>query len=921
MYDDANGDTSGSSLQPYDLQCEFLDRPLAIDATRPRLTWRSRSARRGDRPTRYQVVVRRVDPTGAQEDIWDSGPQPADAVASVTYGGPSLAPTTRYAWQVTLWDGEDERAGSADSWFETGMGAGAVWKAAWIGRDESELADFDPPVDTYATHNTRSLPASPHLRRHFVLDDPPVRARLYVTARGLFRCSLNGRRVGDDELAPGWTDYRHRIPYHAYDVTELLSSGENVLGAVLAGGWWSGFVGFDPRHAGKLYGNTEELLAQLEIDLPDGSRVTVCSDEDWREASGPIQYADLLMGEAHDARLALHGWDRPGSDTAEWAPVRVQEEGTETVEAARTPPVRVIDQLAPADIGRTADGALLIDFGQNLVGRLRLTVRGAGPGQQIVLTHAEMLEGGDVYLDNLRRAEARDVYVCAGSGVETFAPIFTLHGFRYARIEGYPGELDPEDLVAEVLQSDTPWTGTFECSDHQINQLYRNIRWGQSGNFVAVPTDCPQRDERLGWLADAQVFLPTACRNADVAAFFSNWMDDVVTGQDAAGAFPDVAPRASLLTPGAPAWGDAGVIIPWALYRTYGDIEVLERTYPAMRRWLDYVREANPDLIWRHRTGRAYGDWLQVGVQTPREVLATAYFARSADLSARTAEVLGLDTDAKQLRELYDEIRATFVDRFVGADGRVEGDTQTAYLLPLAFDLLPSELRPLAVEHLVDDIVARDHHLTTGFVGVSMLCQVLSAEGRSDVAYRLLHQETFPSWLFSVQHGATTIWERWDGWTPGGGFQSANMNSFNHYSLGAVGDWLFGSVAGIDQAETSIGYAEARLQPRIGGQLTSASAQQETARGLFRSSWVVEGDVVSWDVEVPPGPPAHVVLPTPDDTDVTESDRPVSQDDHVRVVGTGEALHLEVNSGAYRFRWPVAPQAAVSDHEATLGGR
>ena len=392
-------------------------------------------------------------------------------------------------------------------------------------------------------------------------------------------------------------------------------------------------------------------------------------------------------------------------------------------------------------------------------------------------------------------------------------------------------------MVARVLHSDTPWTGHFECSDPMVNQLQSNIAWGQRGNFVAVPTDCPQRDERLGWLADAQIFAPTASRNADVSAFFARWMRDVVDGQDADGAFRDVAPVVSLNREAAPAWGDGGVIIPWHLWRTYGDRRVLERCFDAMVAWVGHIRRHNPDLRWRHRTGNSYGDWLQVDVTTPRDLLSTAYFARSTQIVAQAAEVLGRHDEAAHHRALHAAIRAAFIESYVGDDGTRRGRHPDRLPAGAGVRALPEELVPAAVEHLAADIEKRGNRLTTGFVGVALLCPVLAEHGRADLAYALLHQTEFPSWGYTIRHGATTIWERWDGWTEHGGFQSAAMNSFNHYSLGSVGDWLFGRVAGIDQAPGSVAYRELLLRPLPGGRLTWARAEQETARGRVACGW------------------------------------------------------------------------------------
>ncbi|WP_329236436.1 glycoside hydrolase family 78 protein [Actinoallomurus sp. NBC_01490] len=890
------------SLVPYGLACEFLTEPTTVDEQSPRLSWRLRSSRVADRQSAYRlrVTAEPAAPSGATE-IWDTGRTESDAT-SVAYRGAELRPCTRYRWDVEVRDRDGRLDGHASSWFETGLMSPDGWAgAAWITRDENTLPLFEPPRDDHRTLNTRHLAPCLRLRRAFALPRRPARARLYASAHGVYRASVNGRPVSDAELEPGWSDYRERVQYRAYDVTALLGEGPNVLAALVGDGWWSGFVGFDPRRAGKIYGDRPAFIARLLVEFPDGERMWLGTDERWRESPGPIRHSDLLMGEYHDARIPNDGWDGPGFDDAGWPRAIVAGRDTTKLRAARAQPVRVTTRMQAVEVSARPDGTVIADLGQNIVGRVRLTVRGAEAGLHIVLRHAEMLDpDGRLYTDNLRRAEARDVYVCSGAPVEVYEPAFTFHGFRYVELSGYPGVPEPGDVVGAVLHSDTPWTGAFSCSDPDVERLHANIRWGQRGNFVSVPTDCPQRDERLGWLADAQVFLPTAARGADVSAFFAGWMEDVLAGQDEDGAFGDVAPKVSILREGAPGWGDAGVIVPWTLYRLYGDERILERSYPAMVLWVEHIRRHNPDLVWRRRTGRHYGDWLQIGAETPREVLATAYFARSAELVGKAARVLGRTGDAERHEALAADVRRAFIDRFVEPDGRVHGDTQTGYLLALEFGLLPPELERAAAGHLADDVGKHDHHLTTGFIGVSLLCPVLTRAGRADLAYALLHQDTFPSWLFSVRHGATTVWERWDGWTPDGGFQSATMNSFNHYSLGAVGDWLYGGVAGIAQAPDSAGYRRIVLRPHPGGALTWASAAQETVRGRIESAWSLTGDGIALDVLIPPGEPATVHVPTTDPGSVLVDGGPATERVDVLARHDGE-LVCAVPPGRHRF--------------------
>jgi alpha-L-rhamnosidase len=839
-------------MTPYGLTTEHRAQPLGIGERRPRLSWKLRAGRNGAAQTAYRIIaaLSGTDLDDPARLVWDSGRRTSDATLLIEWAGPALQSGTRYHWRVEVWDESGERAGQADSWFETGLLHSDDWKAVWIGRDPHVLPCVEPPTDAdHATPDPADAPLC--LRHEFRLGGQPVRARLYATAQGVYEARLNGERAGDYELAPGWTDYRHRLHYQTYDVTGQLRVGDNVLSAIVADGWWSGYLGYDPRKPARHYGDRPAFLAQLVLDFADGSQQTIATGPGWREHTGPIRAADLMMGQFVDARL------RPSGDGN---PAAVVDARPGPLAAEPGPPIRVTAEVAPVEIQQRGARRFLVDFGQNLVGRVRLRVRGAAPGERIELRHAEVLDGGELYRANLRRAEATDVYLSAGDD-DVFEPQFTFHGFRYAEVTGYPGELTAADITARVLHSDTPFTGSFDCSDPMVNQLQSNIVWGQRGNFLAVPTDCPQRDERLGWLADAQVFAPTATRNADVAAFFARWLRDVVDGQDADGAFPDVAPVVVADREGAPAWGDAGVLVPWLLWRAYGDRRVLADCYDAMTAWVEHIHRHNPGLVWRHRTGNNYGDWLQVDADTPRDALATAYFARSTELIAETAAVLGRDGDAQRYRELHGRIRDRFREAFVHDDGTVEGGTQTAYLLALAFDLLPAELVRPAVEHLAANLEKRGNRLTTGFVGVPLLCPVLSEHGRSDLAYALLHQTEFPSWGYSIRHGATTIWERWDGWTEHGGFQSAAMNSFNHYSLGSVGDWLYGYVAGIDQTPDSVAYRELLLRPRPGGALTWARAEQETARGRVACGWSLDGDRLTVTATVPPNCTALLELP------------------------------------------------------------
>jgi len=887
-----------TSLEPYALRVEHLTTPLGLDEERPRFAWRLRSMEGGARQSAYRVVVT------AGQQTWDTGKVASADQLEISYAGTALQPYTRYEWTLEVWDEQDRPSQPTKSWFETGR-LDRPWVARWIGRDSRDRPAFLAPVDDDLTWNSRPLDAPSLLRTTFTPRRQIVSARLHITARGLYEARLNGQRAGDSALNPGWTDYRRRIQYQTYDVTAAVRTGENVLAVVLADGWWSGFVGYDPRNAGRLYGDAPALLAELHLTAADGATEVIRTDDTWRESAGEWLYADLLMGEGVDARQRPVGWELSGFDDSGWRHARVLGDDTATVTGSTSPPVRTVAELTPAQIlPEPGSDAWLVDFGQNLVGHVRLQLHQPEAGRLVELTHGETLDAdGRLYTENLRRAEARDLYYPRGEATEVFEPRFTFHGFRYVRIAGLSSAPAAEDVTAMVVSSDLETTGSFDCDNPDVLQIVSNTRWSQRGNFLSVPTDCPQRDERLGWLADAQVFLPTSARLCDVSAFFANWMVDVVGGQSADGAFGDIAPAGPWMGEGAPAWGDAGVIIPMALFDTYGDRRQLERSFPAMVRWVEHVRRANPDLIWRKRVGSNYGDWLHVGPETDRAVLATAYFANSASLVARAAAILGRTAEAERYADLAEQIRTAFNREFV--DGTViTSDTQTCYLLALDYDLLAPEAVPAAVQRLVELVREAGNRLTTGFVGVSKICRVLSEHGHDDLAHALLVQEAYPSWLFPIRHGATTIWERWDGWTPEGGFQSVTMNSFNHYSLGAVVDWIYACLGGIDQAPGSTAYRELLIRPRPGAGVTRASAAVETPLGRVATSWQLTGDTFTLDVEIPPGAQAVLSLPT------TEADS-VSGLAGELGVGADGSVQARIGSGRHQVTATHRPAAAL----------
>jgi alpha-L-rhamnosidase len=890
------------------LRTEYKESPLGIEAPQPRLSWQIQSAGRGVVQSAYELrVTRGVSAARSGRDlVWSSGRVASGESTQRPYAGPELGSGERLSWQVRVWDGSGRAsAWSEPAYWEMGLLHPSDWQAAWI---EPDLGD----------DGSKPGPAS-LLRREFKLGGKVASARAYVTSHGLYEMHLNGRRVGEDLFTPGWTSYHKRLQYQTYDVTSLLKTGDNAVGIVLGDGWYRGELAWEGRRA--LYGKTLGLLCQIEARYQDGRREVVGSDERWKAATGPILMSEIYHGETYDARLETPGWTSPGFDDAAWRPVKKADHRKDDLVTPAGPPVRRTEELKPIKIFKTPGGDAVVDLGQNLVGWVRLKVQGPA-GTTVTLRHAEVLDkGGNFYTANLRKAKATVRYTLKGGAVETFEPHFTFFGFRYVAVSGFPGDLTPEAVTGIVIHSQMEPTGEFETSKPLVNQLQRNIVWGQKGNFLDVPTDCPQRDERLGWTGDAEVFFPTAAFNMDVAGFFTKWLKDVAADQFESGAVPHVVPNvlpqfAGRDPAGAAGWADAATIIPWSLYLAYGDQRVLEAQYESMTRWVAYQkRRAGDDYIWDGDFH--FGDWLAFasagmaandypGATTGKDFLATVFFARSTDLLRRAALVLGKADDAARYAEQLARIKAAFRKEFVTEAGRVGEGTQTAYALALQFDLLPEEMRAAAARRLAADVRSRQH-LTTGFLGTPHLCHVLSRYGYLDEAYLLLNREEYPSWLYPVKQGATTIWERWDGQKPDGTFQTTEMNSFNHYAYGAIGDWMYRVMAGIDLDEAAPGYKHILVQPRPGGGFTSVKASHRTPYGKVVSAWALKDGRFELSVEVPANTRATVRLPKAQLASVTEGGQELA--DGNGVTGRrqdGDTVVVEVGSGQYRFAYPWA---------------
>ncbi len=881
------------------LRTEYKENPVGIDSVKPRLSWKIESDARGVMQSAYQIRVARSEKDLQSERgmLWDSGRVTSEESVHHTYDGPALQSRQRYFWQVRVWDGAGKDSDwSQPAFWEMGLLQPTDWKANWIEPDVTE-------------GSTKPGPA-PMLRSLFKLNGSIGRARAYVTSHGLYELYLNGRRVGDQVLTPGWTSYNKRLQYQTYDVTDLLKNGDNAVGALLGNGWYRGEI------SRNVYGNKIGILMQINVTYSDGREETIITDEKWKSATGPILMSDIYQGETYDARLEKPDWAMAGYDASQWSGVKIADYQKANLVAPAGPPVRKTDEIRPVKILKTPAGDTVVDMGQNMVGWLRLQVDGPA-GTTVTLRHAEVLDKqGNFYTENLRNAKQTVRYTLKGGGAETFEPHFTFQGFRYVAVDGYPGTLTLDSLTGVVIHSDMAKNGEFETSVPLVNQLQHNIVWGQNGNFVDVPTDCPQRDERLGWTGDAQVFCRTAAFNRDVAGFFTKWLKDLAADQLDTGSvpyvIPDILSRPGRPAAGSAAWADSAVIVPWTMYLVYGDKRFLEDQYESMAKWVEYMRKrAGDDCIWDGDFH--FGDWLAFattrsdypGATTGKDYIATAFFAHSTDLLGRIARILGRQQDASRYEQLFSKIKDAYRREFVTENGRVAENTQTAYVLALEFDLLPENLRQAAAKRLAADIRERKH-LTTGFVGTPYLCHVLTRYGYLDEAYLLLNRQEYPSWLYPVRQGATTIWERWDGQKPDGSFQDKGMNSFNHYAYGAIGDWMYRVMAGIEIDPAAPGYKHLLIQPQPGGGFATVKASHETMYGKVSSAWTLKDGKFELAVQIPANTRATVRLPKAQSGQVTESGKPIAQGNGIARTGQdGDAVVIEVGSGQYQFAYPT----------------
>lgn len=795
--------------------------------------------------------------------------------------------------KITLPNGSVMRTPTGPDW-EASLENKNRWEPVGVIADLSDKRFGDPgPIPQPAAYLRHSMQLSRRVRS----------ARLYVTALGSYRVYLNGSRVGADVLTPEFTDYRKRVLYQTYDVTNLLASGKNVIGVLLGDGWYGSGLTWVGMH---FFPPPDRFMAQLELNYNDGSHDTIITDQSWKAAASPIVRSDVYGGEVYDARSEQSEWDKANFDDSRWSSAVEAKAPSIAVSSQITAPAQVIQTLSPKRVTPAASGTYIFDMGQNMVGWVVLRVKGQA-GTKVRLRFAEILNAdGSIYTANLRNADATDIYILHGGNEETYSPHFTFHGFRYVEVTGYPGTPAADAITGEVVSSVSGEpVATLKTSSELVNHMWSIGVWGQRGNFLSIPTDCPQRDERLGWMGDAGVFWRTGSYNFDISAFSQKFVQDIVDAQSSQGAFSNVSPNTLPFDGGgtegtsawnegmvgAPGWGDAGVIVPWTTWIQYGNKAIIMQNWDAMQRWMEFIQSRNPNFVRKNGVGPNFADWLAPDEHTDKDLLATAYWALIAHMMSQMAHAVGKDTDSKRYDDVVENIRTALQKTYIKDNGEVGTGTQTSYVVALYTRMAPAALEPLLVDKLVKDIESRNWHLSTGFLGTPFLLFTLADHGRSDVAYRLLLNETYPSWGYMLSKGATTWWERWNGDTG-----DPAMNSYNHYAFGSVIAWVYRYAAGIDTSTNTPGFKEIIVHPRLDARMTSARAEYESVYGKIVSDWNgTPTGPFSLKVTIPANTSAKVFLPAIAGAHVTQNGSAVDAQQE-----SGSYV-IQIGSGSYNF--------------------
>lgn len=833
-------------------QTEYRKNPIGIDVAAPRFSWIIETEKENAVQTSYQIQI-----TSDNKEVWNTGKVESDQSVLVEYKGAMLTPETEYCVTLTVWNNFGEKT-QTEAFFETGLLHPEKMDALWI-------------TSGFAKGNE----ACPVFEKVFEIDWEKVKkARLYATVHGIYEGTINGRRIGENYFAPGWTSYHKRLQYQTYDVTDMLSD-HNILQFTLADGWYCGPYSYMMTRDN--YGERTALLAELHIEFADGTRKIIHTDDTWTVREGSIRTSQIYLGETMDTTF--------DEEKAEKAYAIVIDEDKNNLVAQESEPVCITLKTAAKEFFITPHGEQVFDFGQNMSGVVELHVQGK-KGQVVTVKHAETLDkNGNFYTKNLRFAKSTDTYICNGEE-QVFCPHFTFHGFRYICVEGVEineNDVKLDNFIACTMNSDIEMTGSFHCSNEKVNQLWNNICWSMRDNFFDIPTDCPQRDERLGWTGDAQIFARTASYIGNTALFYEKWLHDLKAEQTAAYGVPQTVPNILGEDPGIAVWGDAATIIPWVIYETFGDVRVLAEQYDSMHGWVDYIHNHCEDNgLWQ--SGHQNGDWLALDKEesadrtgaTDKYLVANAYYYKSCTIVAETARILGREKEAEKYEKLAEKIKDAFNFEYITQTGRILSETQTGCILALYFNLAKEQYRPRILKALLQNLKNHTDHISTGFVGTPYICHLLSETGNHELASTIFMQEDYPSWLYAVKKGATTIWERWNSIKPDGSFDESGMNSLNHYAYGSIGDWMFRKVLGIDIVKP--GYKEFMIAPKFVQGITRAGGEYESVYGTIKSSWICEDGKITIDVTVPANTTAMIDLP--DKPDI-----------------------LSVGSGAYHFEY------------------
>ena len=896
-----------------ELRCEYHASPLAVGTTKPRFSWKLAAtdpAARSIHQTAYEIQVAGSQEGFDQKPLWSSGKITSAATDQIEYAGTPLASRDRALWRVRIW-GTDAGASpwSEPASFGVGLLAAEDWSALWISAKNDQSFITQENIQNFVGDPQKGqLTVTPakYFRKEFEAS-AIVRATIHATALGVYNLELNGKRVSDERLAPGWSAYQRRIHSQTYDVTDLIRNGRNAIGATLADGWYAGYVayglltdqeGLVPGINGRYYyGISPAVRIQLELEMADGSHQTIITDPTWKTSLGPITESDILMGESYDARKELTGWTTVGYNESKWESAVCKTGTSSKVEPHPGVPVRPIEEMAAKTVREQKPGVFIFDLGQNISGVVRLKVKGKA-GDKVTIRYAEVLHNdGRLSTENLRCARAVDTYILKGDpDGETWTPEFTYHGFQYVELTGFPGTPGLDAVTGIVIHSDVPYHGSFECSDPMLNRLYQNMVWTQRANFFEMPTDCPQRDERMGWTGDAQIYVRAATFNADIASFYTKWLRDLNDDAWDYGAYPAYAPR-PLARPNehhAAGWMDSGVICPWTIWQVYGDTRVITEHWRKMNDFMDWRSARDPDLKGTI-DDCGFGDWLSVGnVKTPIPFIDLAYFSYDAKLMAEMAAAIGKPEDAAKYMALAEKVTAAFQKAYLQDDSKLSIHNQSAYAIALFFDLIPADKRAAAADHLATLVKENGNKMTTGFLGTRPLLPALSATGHHDLAGILMQQHEYPSWGYEVDNGATTIWERWNSYIKGSGVHEPSMNSFSHYAFGAVCEWMMADLAGIDRA--SPGFDRIKIAPRPTGTITHAAASMETRHGKLACSWKIEDGKFLAEVTVPPNTTAELTLPVKGE--ISEGGSPAAGRPGI---SDPKGNQLTLGSGIYHF--------------------